>query len=77
MANQRIYTVTQPDGAIRLVRATHRQQAVGYVASSIISARVATQDDLVEHLAVRRAPIEDCRTLAEMELIEESESPGN
>lgn len=77
MANQRIYLVTPPGGEPRLVRASHRQQAVGYVASTIISARVATQDDLVEQLTVRKIPVEDCRAMAELELIEESESPGN
>ena len=49
---------------IRLVRAGTRAQAERYVAQGIITARVATQDDLVAHLkdgvqTAGEAPAED------------------
>ncbi len=50
MKQQRIYLVGHGQ-TMRLVRATHRQQAVGHVARSIINAKVASQDELVEALS--------------------------
>jgi len=50
MKQQRIYLVGHGQ-TMRLVRATHRQQAVGHVARSIIHAKVASQDELVEALS--------------------------
>lgn len=49
MKQQRIYLVGHGQ-TMRLVRASHRQQAVGHVARSIINAKVASQDELVEAL---------------------------
>ena len=47
MATQRIYIVGTPNGDIRLVRASLRQQALSHVANSTFTVYVATQDDLV------------------------------
>jgi hypothetical protein len=46
----RIYLVTNSAGATRLVKATVASQAITHVAKSAFSARVASQDDLVESL---------------------------
>ena len=59
---------------MRLVRATHRQQAVGHVARSIINAKVASQDELVEALT-KGIVIEKAVAPEQMELTEE-ESRG-
>lgn len=50
MKKQRIYLVGHGQ-EVRLVRAGHRQQAIGHVARTIISAKVATQDELVAALS--------------------------
>lgn len=50
MSGMRIYVVDTPEGR-RLVRANLRQQAVAYVAAGMITARVASQDDLVSMLS--------------------------
>ena len=47
MATQRIYIVGTPNGDIRLVRASLRQQALSHVANSTFTVQVASQDDLV------------------------------
>lgn len=47
MATQRIYIVETPNGDIRLVRASLRQQALSHVANSTFTVQVASQDDLV------------------------------
>ena len=46
---QRIYLVNGPTGS-RLVKATIASQAITHVAKSSFSAKVASQDDLVEAL---------------------------
>ena len=48
MATQRIYIVETPNGDIRLVRASLRQQALSHVANSTFTVQVASQDDLVD-----------------------------
>lgn len=50
MKQQRIYLVGHGQ-TMRLVRATHRSQALGHVARSIINVKVASQDELVHALA--------------------------
>ena len=50
MASQRIYIVNGPTGA-RLVKASVASQAISHVAKSAFSAKVASQDDLVEALS--------------------------
>lgn len=50
MAAQRIYIVNGPTGT-RLVKAAVASQAISHVAKSAFSAKVASQDDLVEALS--------------------------
>ena len=47
----RIYIVTSTDGATRLVKATVASQAITHVAKNTFTAKVASQDDLVEALS--------------------------
>lgn len=47
---QRIYVVGTPDGQTRLIKASMRQQALSHVANTMLTVRVASQDDLVEEL---------------------------
>ena len=49
MKQYRIYLVGHGQN-MRLVRATHRAQALGHVARSIINVKVASQDELVHAL---------------------------
>ena len=76
MAQQRIYLVGTPDNKIRLVKATHRQQAITHVANSLLTCRVASQDDLVESIT-SGITVEQYRAPEQPELIEGSESPAN
>jgi hypothetical protein len=46
----RIYIVTGPDGSNRLVKATVASQAITHVAKNAFTAKVASQDDLVQAL---------------------------
>ena len=52
----RIYLIASNRG-VRLVRAAHRAQALSFVASQELNVRVASQEDLVKHLAEGK-PIE-------------------
>lgn len=76
MKQQRIYLVGHGQ-TMRLVRATHRQQAVGHVARSIINAKVASQDELVEALT-KGIAIEKATNPEQIDLVElaEEESRG-
>ena len=47
----RIYIVTSTDGATRLVKATVASQAITHAAKQSFTARVASQDDLVQALS--------------------------
>ena len=79
MAQQRIYLVGTPDGKVRLIKATVRQQAVAHVANTLLTVRVASQDDLVTALKAG-IEIEQYRAPEQPELqemIEYSESPAN
>ncbi len=49
MKQKRVYLVGHGD-QIRLVRASHRSQALGHVARSIINVKVANQDELITAL---------------------------
>lgn len=51
MTAQRIYIVGTPNGNIRLVRASLRQQALSHVANSVFVVRVASQDELVQAIS--------------------------
>jgi hypothetical protein len=46
----RIYIVTNSAGATRLVKATVASQAITHVAKNAFTAKVASQDDLVQAL---------------------------
>lgn len=50
MATTRIYLVNGPTGT-RLVKASVASQAITHVAKSAFSAKVASQDDLIEALS--------------------------
>jgi hypothetical protein len=50
MATQRIYIVNGPTGT-RLVKASVASQAISHVAKAAFSAKVASQDDLVQALS--------------------------
>ena len=47
----RIYIVTNSAGATRLVKATVASQAITHVAKNAFTAKVASQDDLVQALS--------------------------
>ena len=76
MAQQRIYLVGTPDGKTRLIKATLRQQALSHVANTLLTVRVASQDDLVKALT-SGVEIEQYRQPEQPELIDSSESPAN
>lgn len=73
---QRIYLVGTPDGKTRLIKAALRQQALSHVANTMLTVRVASQDDLVEEIG-KGTPVEQYKNFDHPELIECSESPGN
>lgn len=70
MSSQRIYLVTTHKGDRRLVRASHRSQAINHVARSMMEASVARQDELVE-LVSAGAKVESVRDADTDELFEE------
>ena len=76
MAQQRIYLVGTPDNKVRLIKASLRQQAVTHVANTMLTVRVASQDDLVKALT-SGIEIEQYNAPEQQELIEYSESPAN
>jgi len=47
----RIYIVTSTDGTTRLIKATVASQAITHAAKQSFTARVASQDDLVQALS--------------------------
>lgn len=76
MAQQRIYLVGTPDNKVRLIKASIRTQAVSHVANTMLTVRVASQDDLVRELS-KGTPVEQYAGPDQQELIEGSESPAN
>lgn len=69
MATQRIYLIGTPSGEVRLVKAGVRSQALSHVANSMLTIRVATQDDLVEAISAGKA-VENAKAPEQMELEE-------
>ena len=67
MATQRIYIVETPNGDIRLVRASLRQQALSHVANSTFTVQVASQDDLVDAV-IKGVPVENYKAPDQAEL---------
>lgn len=68
MATQRIYIVGTPNGDIRLVRASLRQQALSHVANSTFTVQVASQDDLVDAVT-KGVTVESYKAPEQTELI--------
>lgn len=66
-AQQRIYLVGTPDGQTRLIKATMRQQALSHVANTMLTVRVASQDDLVDELG-KGTKVEQCRAPEQVEI---------
>ena len=71
MATQRIYLVGTPSGDIRLVKASVRSQALSHVANSMLTLRVASQDDLVEAIS-KGCAVENAKSPEQMDLPEET-----
>lgn len=57
MSNKRIYVVVANDYNY-LVNATSKQQAINHIAKGLVTAKVASQQDLVAHLTRGDAIIE-------------------
>ena len=73
---QRIYLVGTPDGKTRLIKAALRQQALSHVANSMLSVRVASQDDLVAELR-KGTPVERYKAPEQADLIDEAAQEAN
>jgi phosphopantetheine adenylyltransferase len=73
---QRIYLVGTPDGKTRLIKAALRQQALSHVANSLLSVRVASQDDLVAEIS-KGTQVEQYNNSDQRDLIDESQSEAN
>ena len=73
---QRIYLVGTPDGKTRLIKAALRQQALSHVANTLLTVRVASQDDLVSEIG-KGTPVEQYKAPEQPDLIEESEAQAN
>jgi len=67
MATQRIYLVGTSSGEIRLVKASVRSQALSHVANSMLTLRVATQDDLVDAIS-KGCSVENAKSPDQMDL---------
>jgi hypothetical protein len=63
--SQRVYLVKGSD-QVRLVKASTKAQAVGFVARNMFTASVAKQDDLIEYLTSGKTV-----ELAQEELVQE------
>ena len=73
---QRIYLVGTPDGKTRLIKAALRQQALSHVANTLLSVRVASQDDLVAEISKGTA-VEQYNAPDQRDLIEETQAEAN
>jgi hypothetical protein len=63
---QRVYTVGVGD-QVRLVRASNRRQAIAHVSLTLLTVRVATQEDLINQLT-KGMPIENYTPPEQIEL---------
>jgi hypothetical protein len=63
---QRVYTVGVGD-QVRLVRASNRRQAIAHVSLTLLTVRVATQEDLINQLT-KGVPIENYTPPEQIEL---------
>ena len=73
---QRIYLVGTPDGKTRLIKAALRQQALSHVANTLLSVRVASQDDLVAELS-KGTTVEQYNAPEQRDLIDETQAEAN
>jgi len=73
---QRIYLVGTPDGKTRLIKAALRQQALSHVANTLLTVRVASQDDLVAEISKGTA-VEQYNAPDQRDLIEETQAEEN
>lgn len=71
-AQQRIYLVSTNDGKTRLVKAGMRSQALSHVANSMLTIRVASQDDLVKAVS-EGVQVEGARSPDQMDIEDGSE----
>ncbi len=75
-AQQRIYLVGTPDGKTRLIKAALRQQALSHVANTLLSVRVASQDDLVAEIS-KGTTVEQYNAPEQRDLVEETQEEAN
>jgi hypothetical protein len=73
---QRIYLVGTPDGKTRLIKAALRQQALSHVANTLLSVRVASQDDLVAEIS-KGTTVEQYNAPEQRDLVEETQAEAN
>ena len=73
---QRIYLVGTPDGNTRLIKAALRQQALSHVANTLLSVRVASQDDLVAEIS-KGTTVEQYNAPEQRDLIDETQAEAN
>lgn len=73
---QRIYLVGTPDGKTRLIKAALRQQALSHVANTLLTVRVASQDDLVAEIS-KGTQVEQYNAPDQRDLIEETQAEAN
>jgi len=73
---QRIYLVGTPDGKTRLIKAALRQQALSHVANTLLTVRVASQDDLVAEIS-KGTTVEQYNAPEQRDLIEETQAEAN
>ena len=73
---QRIYLVGTPDGKTRLIKAALRQQALSHVANTLLTVRVASQDDLVAEI-IKGTAVEQYNAPDQRDLIEETQAEAN
>lgn len=73
---QRIYLVGTPDGKTRLIKAALRQQALSHVANTLLSVRVASQDDLVAEIS-KGTTVEQYNAPEQRDLIDETQAEAN
>ncbi len=73
---QRIYLVGTPDGKTRLIKAALRQQALSHVANTLLTVRVASQDDLVAEIS-KGTTVEQYNAPDQRDLIEETQAEAN
>lgn len=73
---QRIYLVGTPDGKTRLIKAALRQQALSHVANTLLTVRVASQDDLVAEIS-KGTTVEQYNAPEQRDLVEETQAEAN